>query len=82
MMRNTRAQGREARGGIREGGGGAKKCDKSIKNYKGEVESGGELGGRRKSVDERGYLVFVFSSYTCNRRYHLWDYVEPREAFC
>ena len=26
--------------------------------------------------------VFVFSSYTCNRRSHLWDYVEPREAFC
>ena len=22
------------------------------------------------------------SSYTCNRRYYLWDYVEPREAFC
>ena len=26
--------------------------------------------------------VFVFSSYTCNRRSQLWDYVEPREAFC
>ena len=24
----------------------------------------------------------MFSSYTCNRRSHLWDYVEPREAFC
>ena len=26
--------------------------------------------------------VFVFSSYTYNPRSHLWDYVEPREAFC
>ena len=26
--------------------------------------------------------VSVFSSYTCNGRSHLWDYVEPREAFC
>ena len=24
----------------------------------------------------------MFSYYTCNRRSHLWDYVEPREAFC
>ena len=24
----------------------------------------------------------MFSSHTCNRRSHLWDYVEPREAFC
>ena len=25
----------------------------------------------------------MFSSYTCNRRSHLWDYyVEPGEAFC
>ena len=28
------------------------------------------------------YFLFVFSPYTCNRRSHLWDYVEPREAFC
>ena len=26
--------------------------------------------------------LFVFSSYTCNRRSHPWDYVEPGEAFC
>ena len=24
----------------------------------------------------------MFSSYTCNRRSHLWDYVEPEETFC
>ena len=24
----------------------------------------------------------MFSSYMCNRKSHLWDYVEPVEAFC
>ena len=33
------------------------------------------------TLAESGAL-FVFSSYTCNRRSYIWDYVEPREAFC
>ena len=28
------------------------------------------------------FRMFVFSSYTCNRRSHLWDYVESQEALC
>ena len=33
------------------------------------------------TLAESGAL-FVFSSYTYNRRSYIWDYVEPREAFC
>ena len=71
IMRRTTALGREARDRTGEGGGGAKKRKKPQKSYyRGEVENGGDLDGRRKkrieesvgSVDvDRGYLVLRHS---------------------
>ena len=45
-MGRTRAQGREAMGGIGGGAEGTKKCKKPPNVYRGEIESGGGLGGR------------------------------------
>ena len=47
-MRRNRAQGRGAKGGVREGRGGANKRKKPPNICRGEEESGGELGGRSK----------------------------------
>ena len=55
-MRSTKAQGREARGGIEEGGGGVKKLKKTQKMYRRYVENGGDSGGRRENVDKRVLL--------------------------
>ena len=61
----TRAQEGGARGGIGEGGGGARKRNKALDKYRGEVGNEGELGcrsgkRRRESVGsvgaDRGYL--------------------------
>ena len=52
-MRRTKEQGREARGGIGEGGEGEKKLKKTQKRYRYYVENGGDSGGRRQNVDKR-----------------------------
>ena len=48
IMRRVRAQGRQARDRIGEGGGEAKKRKQPMKNYRRDVENGGDSGGRRK----------------------------------
>ena len=47
-MRMTRAQGRETRDRIGEGGEDAKKREKFQKAYKRDMEDGGDLDGRAK----------------------------------
>ena len=58
-MRRTRAQGREARERIGEGGGKDKKCKKLQNSYKRDVKNGGDLGGGRKNVDKKVLEVLV-----------------------
>ena len=58
VMRRTNAQGREARDGVGEGGGGAKKRKKPQKNCRHDVENGKDSGGRGTKVDnDRVVLV-------------------------
>ena len=47
-MLGIRAQGREARDRIGEGGGEAKKCKKSLKSCRRDVGSGRDLDGKRE----------------------------------
>ena len=53
IMQRIRAQGREARGKIEEGGGEAKKRKKPQESYRRDVRNGGNLCGRRKNVDKK-----------------------------
>ena len=49
IMQNTRAQGKEARGGIGESGGEAKKHNNPQERCIRDARNGGDLGGRRKT---------------------------------
>ena len=59
IMRRTRVYGWEAKDGTGEGGGGAEKSKKpQKKNYRRDIENGGDLGGRRKKERiDKGALV-------------------------
>ena len=58
IMLRTRAQGREARDRIGEGGGEAKERKKnSKKGYRKDVGNGGNLGGRREKRIDKHVLV-------------------------
>ena len=52
-MRRIRAQERETKDIIGEGGGGARKRKKPQTSYRNNVENGGDLGGRRNNVDRQ-----------------------------
>ena len=53
IMRRTRAQGRETRDRVGEGGSEAKKRTKSHKRYRRDVGNWGDLGGRRKKRGQK-----------------------------
>ena len=61
-MRIIRAQRREPRNGAGEGRGEAKQRKKPFKNYRRDVENGGNLGCKRKNVDEKEWASRCRSS--------------------
>ena len=70
MIRRARDQGQEEKGGIREGGREENKHNKPLKNYKGEVENCGKLGGRNRKHGQEtaGSLVGADSCFLENTK--------------